>query len=78
VLKRQEEVEHAQRIVGECPFCERDPPSAELWYDPSDEVFPFQVRCRACGACGPRCDCGEESAVPSWLKIAQRNKEPRQ
>jgi hypothetical protein len=61
----------AVALVGYCPFCKTR--SAELWKEEQDfsdlqnvELEPFQVRCRCCGARGPRCDCGWESAVPAW------------
>lgn len=66
----QEKNEHAQRLLNEpCPFCHQK--TAELWYDPSYAALctPYQVRCRTCQARGPRCDCGEESAVPMWLSV---------
>ena len=65
--ERQREIEHAQAKVGFCPFCRRS--SAELWFDPNQDLQPFQVRCSACGARGPRADCGWESAVPAWDRV---------
>jgi hypothetical protein len=69
MLTFQEEHEHAVRMLDEpCPFCHTK--SAELWYTPDrNDLLPYQVRCRVCGACGPNCDCGEESAVPMWLGV---------
>ena len=63
----QSKVPHARGLVGHCPFCRHD--RAELWFDPNDPWKPFQVRCASCGACGPWCDCGWESAVPAWQKV---------
>lgn len=65
MLSKQYEIEHSQAKVGACPFC-RGKNSAELWFDPANEIRPFQVRCGDCGARGPYGDCGWECAVPSW------------
>ena len=72
MLQRQAEIAHAQAKVGECHFCRQD--TAELWYDPSDrhDMEPYQVRCRLCGARGPRADCGWESAVPTWDMVGPK------
>lgn len=70
MLAWQEENAHIKRRLAEpCPFCLTV--SADLWFDPAglEWCLPFQVRCSACGARGPECDCGEESAVPSWLLV---------
>lgn len=67
-LRRQNEVQHAVRKLNEpCPFCRQK--MVELWRDPREHWLPFQVRCGACFATGPACDCGEESAVPMWLSV---------
>lgn len=70
MLTRQTEIEHAQRLVGECPFCGQK--SAQLWYDPNEHMHPFQVRCSICGARGSKCDCGEEVAVPQWSRMQKK------
>lgn len=70
MLERQKEIAHARRKLTElCPFCGEQ--GAQLWYDPmnADYMEPYQVRCSCCGARGPNCDCGEESAVPAWLSV---------
>lgn len=59
-----------RRLSEPCPFC--GTPSAILWYDPDYDMRPFQVVCGLCGARGPRCDCGEESAVPAWLGVEKK------
>lgn len=77
MLQRQQEIEHSVGIVGVCPFCQTR--SAELWYNPDDMdiAYPYQVRCGACGARGPRADCGWESAVPSWDMVHRKEIEPQ-
>lgn len=67
--KWQETHEHIRRRLSEaCPFCKSK--TADLWWKPDPEFYePFQVRCATCGASGPECDCGEESAVPMWLSV---------
>ena len=73
MLARQMEIEHAQRkLKAPCPFCGQH--SVELWFDPEahKSCRGFQVRCRACGARGPQCDCGDESALPMWIDVARR------
>ena len=73
MLARQREIEHAQRkLKAPCPFCETH--AAELWFDPVADEWSrgFQVRCGACGARGPQCDCGDESALPMWLNVERR------
>lgn len=67
-VARQDEIEHAVGLVGRCPHCGALD-HAELWRDPSDPFTPYQVRCGLCGARGPRCDCGYESAVVAWRRI---------
>lgn len=63
----QEENAHAQRLLEEpCHFCWQR--TTHLWYDPSRDLEPYQVRCLTCEAAGPWCDCGDESAVPTWLR----------
>jgi hypothetical protein len=70
-LRWQRENEHAQRLLPQpCPFCRQK--TASLWFDPKEEFHPFQVRCASCGAHGPKCDCGEESAVFMWLSVERR------
>lgn len=66
-LRRQLEVAHSQGKVGACHFCCHD--TAELWFDPSDDIKSFQVRCTLCGAAGPWADCGWEVAVPAWRMV---------
>lgn len=64
-IERQHQIIHARRkLTSCCPFCGMR--EAQLWFNPENDTRPFQVRCAACGARGPECDCGEESAVPSW------------
>jgi hypothetical protein len=73
MLQRQTEIAHAQRKLEEpCPFCRSL--ACQLWYDPAmaDSITPYQVRCGACGARGPWCDCGDESAVPNWLNVVRK------
>lgn len=62
-----QKTDRAVRALEEpCHFCgER---TVILWRDMADYHYPFQVRC-SCGAAGPRCDCGEESAIPAWLSV---------
>lgn len=75
MLVRQEQIEHIQAFVGSCPFCRQR--AAELWFDPSDDCHPYQVRCAACGARGPRADCGWESAVPAWDQVRRTDDPPQ-
>lgn len=69
MLQRQTEIAHSVKHISEpCPFCKTT--GAELWYDPENRMGePYQVRCHNCGARGPSCDCGEEAAVPAWLRL---------
>lgn len=69
-VKRQSEIGHFRAKVGECPFCRSM--QAELWYEPGEHFQPYQVRCRGCGARGPWCDCGWESAVPAWDMVGRK------
>lgn len=63
------ETAHATRqLETGCPFC-LQPNSVELWFDPKEIDRPYQVRCGLCDARGPKCDCGEESAVPMWMAV---------
>jgi len=66
-MQFQTEYGHFRGKVGACPFCRED--AAELWYEPSEDWKPFQVRCLDCGARGPWADCGEEVAVPAWQSV---------
>ena len=75
MLERQNEIAHAKRKLAKpCPFCGMV--ASELWFDPSQcrGDLPYQVRCGACGARGPRADCGDEAAVPSWESVMSNKK----
>ena len=63
-------IPHPVAKIGPCPFCRGG--KAELWRNPLERDVPFQVRCDRCGARGPKCDCGWESAVPAWENVARR------
>ena len=58
--------EHPVRpIGGVCPFCNE--PLAELWNDPSQSDFAFQVRCSFCGSRGPWSS--DDGAVEAWSSV---------
>lgn len=61
---------HVRKLFEPCPFCGTS--HVHLWRDTQEHWVPYQVRCEACFACGPACDCGEESAVPMWLSVEPR------
>jgi hypothetical protein len=77
MLTRQFEIDHKRRRLDEpCPFCRRSG-SVALWYFAGDDYRKFQVICGICEAKGPRCDCGEESAVPAWLSVQTLTTPPK-
>lgn len=59
-------VREERRLAEPCIFCGRKATRLMRDMDP-DNMTQFHVECVACLAQGPSCDCGEESAVPTWL-----------
>lgn len=70
-VRHQEYAYGTREHLEPCPACGARP---ELWVNHDDDWTPYQVRCGNCDVRGPKCDCGDESAVVNWnqLSVAAR------